>query len=183
MKKILVLAAFAFAAINTFAQVKYLTRTGHVSFFSDAALEDIEAHNHQTTALLDASTGKLAYKVPIKSFEFQKALMQEHFNENYLHSDKFPEATFDGTIEDISKVDFNKSGTYKVTVKGKLTIHGVTKDVSVPGEVIVDAAGKKVTTKANFNIALADYGIKNDKVQKIADNIEIRVNTEMPLKQ
>jgi polyisoprenoid-binding protein YceI len=120
--------------------------------------------------------------VPIKSFEFEKAKMQEHFNENYLESDKFPEATFDGTVSDMSKVDLTKSGTYKVTVSGKLTIHGVTKDVSVPGEIIVDAAGKKVTTKATFKIALKDYGIKNDKMNNIADNIEIRVNVAMPEK-
>lgn len=183
MKKFIAIALFAFTALSTFGQVKYLTRTGHVSFFSDAALEDIEAHNHQVTALLEASTGKLAYKIPIKSFEFDKALMQEHFNENYMQSDKFPEATFDGVIADISKVNFNKSGTYAVTVTGKLTIHGITKDVSVTGEVIVDAAAKKVTTKANFTVALVDYGIKNDKAQKISDTIEIRVNTEMPIKK
>lgn len=183
MKKITLLLAMAFIAVGTFAQSKYFTRTGHISFFSDAPLEDITANNHQATALLDSKSGKLAFKVPIKSFEFEKALMQEHFNENYMHSDKHPEATFDGAIADNSKVNYSKSGTYKVTVKGKLTIHGVTKEVSVPGEVIVDTENKKVTTKANFKIALADYGIKNDKINKIADNIEIRVNTEMPEKK
>jgi len=182
MKKFTLLFSLVFLALSAFSQT-YLTRTGHVSFFSDASLEDITANSYQATALLKAGSGKLAYKIPIKSFEFEKALMQEHFNENYMQSDKFPEATFDGTITDNSKVNYKKSGTYKVTVSGKLTIHGVTKDVKVPGEIIVDTEGKKVTTNANFNIALKDYGIVNDKVNKIADTIEIRVNTEIPVKK
>lgn len=180
MKKSILVVVMALISAATFGQ-KYFTKTGHVSFFSDAALEDIEAHNYQTTALLDASSGKMAYKVPIKGFEFKKALMQEHFNENYMDSDSFPEATFDGSIEDIKKVDFTKAGTYDVTVKGKLTIHGVTKEVSVPGKVVVDP-DKKVTANATFKVALKDYNIKNDKVQNIANDIEIRVNVEMPKK-
>lgn len=183
MKKITLLLSFAFLALGTFAQTTYLTRTGHVSFFSDASLEDITADSHQATALLKSGSGKLAFKIPIKSFEFEKALMQEHFNENYMMSEKFPQATFNGTVTDNSKVNYKKSGTYKVAVSGKLTIHGVTKDVKVPGEIIVDEAGKKVTVKANFNIALKDYGIVNDKANKIAENIEIRVNTVIPEKK
>lgn len=182
MKKISLLLVSTFIALGAFAQTTFLTRTGHVSFFSDAPLEDITANSYQATALLKSGSGKLAFKIPIKSFEFEKALMQEHFNENYMQSNKYPQATFDGTVTNNSKVNYDKSGTYKVNVSGKLTIHGVTKDVKVPGEIIVDA-GKKVTTKANFNIALKDYGIKNDKVNKISDNIEIRVNTEIPAKK
>lgn len=178
MKKLLIVFALTLISVWAFGQKKYITRTGHVSFFSDAPLEDITADNHQVTAILK-TTGEVAYKVPIKSFEFTKALMQEHFNENYMESDKFPEATFSGTIQDVSKVDFTKSGTYKTTVKGKLTIHGVTKEVSVPGEVIVDIANGKVTNKTTFNVALKDYGIKNDKANQIADTIAITVNVEM----
>ncbi|HYG14913.1 MAG TPA: YceI family protein [Bacteroidia bacterium] len=180
MKKSILVVVMALISAATFGQ-KYFTKTGHVSFFSDAALEDIEAHNYQTTALLNSSTGAMAFKVPIKGFEFKKALMQEHFNENYMDSDSFPEATFDGTIEDLKKVDFTKAGTYDVTVKGKLTIHGVTKEVSVPGKIVVDP-DKKVTTNATFKVALKDYNIKNDKVQNISNDIEIRVNVEMPKK-
>jgi polyisoprenoid-binding protein YceI len=178
MKKLIVAIALCMMSVWAFGQKKYITRTGHVSFFSDASLEDITADNHQVTALLKTN-GDIVYKVPIKSFEFTKALMQEHFNENYMESDKFPEATFSGAIQDVSKVDFTKTGTYKTTVKGKLTIHGVTKEVSIPGEIIVDIATGKVTSKATFTVALKDYGIKNDKANQIADNIEIRVNVEM----
>lgn len=183
MKKISLLLVVSFFAISAFAQTTYLTRTGHVSFFSDASLEDITANNYQATALLKSGSGAIAFKIPIKSFEFEKALMQEHFNENYMQSDKFPQATFNGNVKDNSKVNYKKSGTYKVSVTGKLTIHGVTKDVTVPGEIIVDTKGKKVTTKTNFNIALKDYGIKNDKVNKISETIEIRVNTVIPEKK
>lgn len=178
MKKSIFAIAFALLAVATFGQKKYTTRTGTITFFSDASLEDITAQNHQVTAVLK-SDGKLAYKVPIKSFEFAKALMQEHFNENYMESDKYPEASYEGAIEDNTKVDYAKTGTYKVSVKGKLTMHGVTKDVTFPGEVVVDAATGKVTSKCVFKVALKDYNIKNDKVGKIADNIEITVNVEM----
>ncbi len=183
MKKIALLITFAFIALSTFAQTKYLTRTGNVSFFSHATLEDITANSHQATALLNSGTGALAFKIPIKSFEFEKALMQEHFNENYMQSAKFPQATFNGAVTNNSTVNYTKSGTYKTTVKGKLTIHGVTKDVEVPGEIIVDTKGEKITTKTTYIIALADYGIKNDKANKIAENIEIRINTVMPVKK
>ncbi len=183
MRKLAFVAALVLMTTFAFGQKKYFTRTGNISFFSDASLEDITANNHQVTALINTADGKLAYKVPIKGFEFEKALMQEHFNENYMESDKYAEASFDGAIEDLKKVDFTKSGTYKVTVKGKLTMHGVTKDVSMPGEVIVDATNNKVTTKCTFKVALKDYNIKNDKVGKIADEIEIRVNVEMTEKK
>ena len=95
---------------SLFAQDKYFTKTGKISFFSKAIIENIEAHNRSVTCVLDTKTGNLQFSVPIKGFEFEKALMQEHFNENYAESDKFPKSTFKGTITDISTVNLQKDG-------------------------------------------------------------------------
>src|SRR5690606_29851446 len=104
---------------------KYLTRSGKVTFFSSTPLEAIEAFNNEAASVMDAKTGDIVFQVPIRSFKFENALMQEHFNENYLESSKYPKAEFKGKITDINKVNFSKDGTYNVTSKGNLTIHGV----------------------------------------------------------
>src|SRR5690349_11240226 len=127
MKKLSILAltiitlftASAFMPVSE----KLTSRTGHIWFFSSAPLENIEAHNYQASSALNTKTGDMAYSVLIKGFEFQKALMQTHFNENYMESEKYPNSTFKGKILDISKVNFNKKGTYPVNVEGDLTIH------------------------------------------------------------
>jgi polyisoprenoid-binding protein YceI len=93
----------------------------------------------------------------VKSFKFEKALMQEHFNENYMESSAFPKADFKGKISNITEVNFTKDGTYKVTVAGKLTIHGVAQEVAVPGTITVK--GKDVTATAKFTVKLQDYKI------------------------
>lgn len=158
---------------------RYMTRTGKVSFFSGARLENIEAFNNEAAAVLDAKTGDMAFQVPVKSFKFEKALMQEHFNENYMESDKFPKAEFKGKITDISKVDFTKDGTYNVSSAGKMTIHGVTKDVSVPGTITVK--GKEATLNSKFRIKAAEYGIKIPAavVGKVAEVMEVTVNSNL----
>src|SRR5688500_15365572 len=134
MKKALfsIAAAAVFVIGSAFAPAGQVltTRTGHISFYSSAKLEDIEAHNYQVSSSLNTETGDMAYVVMIKSFQFKKALMQEHFNENYMESDKYPKSTFKGKITDLSKVNFNKDGTYNVKVQGDLFIHGVTKNVT-----------------------------------------------------
>jgi len=173
MSAAFLLGSFAFAQ-------KYSTKTGKVSFFSDAKLEDISAENNQVTAVLDASSGEMAFIVLIKSFEFEKAMMQQHFNENYLHSDKYPKSTFSGKIANISAVNFTKDGSYDVTAEGKLTLHGVTKNVKEKGRIVV--SGNKITAQSKFMILLKDYNIRNDKLQNISDQIEVTVHTEM-LKQ
>lgn len=176
MKRILLAIALVIFSASLFAQ-KYSTKTGKISFFSSAKLEDITAENNQVTALMDISSGEVAFIVLIKSFEFDKALMQEHFNENYMHSEKFPKSTFSGKINNISSIKFDKDGTYEAEVEGKLTIHGVTKEVKEKGQIVVK--GTKATIKSKFKIALADYDIKNDKLQNISNEIEITVNTEL----
>lgn len=179
MKQFLILYAGFFLALNLHAQ-KYITKTGQVSFYSKAPLEDIKADNRQGSFILDASTGEVAVVVLIKSFEFKNSLMQEHFNDNYLESEKFPKSTFTGKITNIQEVQFDKNGTYNVKVSGQLTIHGVTKDISEAGKLSVK--GDTVIIESTFFVALADFGIKNDRVKNIAERIEVTVNAELKKK-
>ena len=176
MKKIIAITAFVALTGIAFGQ-KYKTTTGSVNFYSKAALEDIEAKNNQATALLDASNGNLAFIVVIRSFEFDKSLMQTHFNDNYMQSDSYPKSTFDGKITNNADVNYGKNGDYNVTVTGKLTIHGVTKEVTATGTLTV--SGTNVTVKSSFKVKLEDYGIKNDKIKNIASDIEVNVNSTL----
>jgi polyisoprenoid-binding protein YceI len=160
------------------AQDKYFTKNGQVSFFSSTPMENIEANNNNATSVIDAKTGKMEFAILMKAFKFEKALMEEHFNENYVESGKFPKATFAGNITNLSAVDFSKNGTYKVNVKGKMTIHGVTKDVEAPGTITVENG--KVKANSVFNVAPDDYKIEIPKLvrEKIAKEIKVTVNMD-----
>lgn len=155
---------------------KYLTRTGSISFFSEAPLENIEAYNNQVSGVLDLEAGGMAFTLLMTAFSFEKALMQEHFNEKYVESQKYPKATFKGSIKDF---DSFKLGSEQViiTVSGKLTMHGVTKELSVPATLMKDLDGN-IEGKSVFIIDLQDYKIKVPSAvrKNIADNIEIKVN-------
>ncbi len=174
----------AFLMFGNIAQAqKFMTKNGNISFFSSMAMENIEAHNKQVNAAIDSKTGDFVVKVLIKSFEFEKALMQEHFNENYMESDKFPNATLSGKIKNIADIDFAKDGTYPADVEGKLTIHGVTKDVTEKGTITVK--GGKVNAISTFNVTLADYGIEipNTVVNNISETISVKIDLNLePLK-
>lgn len=156
---------------------KLITRSGAANLYSKAKMEDISADNKQVTMLINTATQAVAVKVPIRSFEFEKALMEEHFNENYLESDKFPEATFSGKISESTPVDWKKDGTYEVKVEGKLTLHGVTKSITEKATITVK--GESVTVSCKFQVKLADYSIKNDKLENIAEQIDIQVKGEL----
>jgi len=134
------------------------------------------AENNEVTSFLDTEKGEFAFVVLIKSFKFQKALMEEHFNENYMESNTYPKASFKGMIEDKDKIDFNKNGNYNVTVKGDLTIHGVKQSVEVPGSITVDDGG--ITASSKFKVKVRDYNIKIPMpvINNIAEEIEISVN-------
>lgn len=114
--KNLFLGLLFFAVLTVQAQDRYLTKAGHIWFLSETPLEKIEAHNRQVNCALDMKTGEVAIRVLIKSFEFEKALMQEHFNENYMESHKFPTSMFNGKVLNISSVNMAKEGVYDVIV-------------------------------------------------------------------
>ncbi|MBL7764950.1 MAG: YceI family protein [Chitinophagaceae bacterium] len=169
MKKIII-ALFAFASLQAGAQ-KYMTKAGSINFAASGPLEKIEGNNKSAACLLDTKTGALDFIVQIKSFVFDRQLMQEHFNENYLESEKFPKSMFKGSISNLSAINFDKDGEYAAQVQGKLTIHGVSKDVKTTGKVVVKNG--KITLSSNFSVLLSDYGISipgavKDKVSKDA---------------
>jgi polyisoprenoid-binding protein YceI len=165
------------------AQDKFYSKNAKVNFYSETPLEDIEAKNKSAVAVLDSKSGAIQFSVLIKGFEFKNEEMQEHFNEDFMESDKFPRSEFKGQIVNNVSVNYKKHGTYNVQVKGMLTIHGIAKEVVSNGTVKVDNDGLKANS--SFNITLADYGIKISKLvgDKIAKTIKITVDTKLdPLK-
>jgi hypothetical protein len=174
MKRIFSLFAISFFFLAANGQ-KFMTKNGYIGFFSHTPVEDIKADNNQVAGALDISTGELVFQVLIKSFHFEKALMEEHFNENYMESDKFPKSTLKGKIINLSDVDFTKPGKYDVTVEGDLNIHDVTNKVSVKGTIEVVTEGINATSK--FNIVPEDYKISIPGVVRdnIAKNLEVTV--------
>lgn len=178
MKRLSLLLTVMTMASIAFGQ-KYITKNGHIRFFSETPMESIEAHNRQVNAALDSQTGDLVFKVLMKSFEFEKALMQEHFNENYVESDKFPNATFQGKIANIGSIDFAADGSHEVEVSGDLTIHGVTKKVNEKGTIKVE--GGVVTALSTFMVKPADHDIRipNTVINNIAEEIEVNVDARL----
>jgi len=182
MKKlILITGILATTFASMIAQNTYFTKTGTVNFYSKASVEEIKAITKKATSILDKSTGNIEFSLLIKSFEFEKALMEEHFNENYMESDKFPKSTFKGAITNMKEVNFSKDGAYKVTVAGNLTIHGVSKQVTAPGTITIK--GGKISASSTFIILLADYNIAIPSVvkDKIAKDTKITVNCDYEL--
>jgi len=163
---------------GSYAQ-KYITKNGHISFYSSTPMEDIEAHNRQVNAALDTKTGDLVFKVLIKSFEFKKALMQEHFNENYLESHKYPNSTFQGKITNPEDVDFGKEGKYEAWLEGKLSIHGVTKNVKEKGTFEIKEG--VIFGTATFDVMVEDYDIEipGAVISSISEVIEVRVDIKL----
>jgi hypothetical protein len=155
---------------------KFMTKNGYIGFFSHTSMEDIKGDNNQVAAIIDISTGEMVFQALIKSFHFDRALMEEHFNENYMESDKFPKSSFKGKITNLSSVDFSKNGTYSVIVEGDLTIHNVTNKISTKGTIEVITGG--INANSKFNIVPEDYkivipGVVRDKIDK---NLEVTVS-------
>jgi hypothetical protein len=178
MKNKLFLSLILICLVQFISAQKYITKNGHIWFSSHTPMEDIEAHNQQVVSSLDISTGEMAFVLLIKSFIFKRALMQEHFNENYMESDKIPKANFKGKVTNIDKIDFKKDGTYTADVSGDLTIHGVTKAFTTKGTFIVK--GLDITGKATFLLVPQDFGIKIYAIveNKIAKQITVNVELQ-----
>ncbi|MDQ3112320.1 MAG: YceI family protein [Bacteroidota bacterium] len=175
-KSLLLLVAVFAAALSMNAQIYKGTKTT-VSFFSSTPLEDISAKDTVATMLLNAKTGDVIANISIKGFVFPNALMQEHFNENYMESDKFPMGSFKGKINEV--VDYTKDGTTAVTMTGTLTVHGVAKPRTFNATVIVK--GSTITVDAKFDIALVDHNIAVPEAvgAKIAEKISVTVHSTL----
>ncbi len=167
----LIVLVLGFGCLNLTANAqKFTTEKTFVSFFSHAAIEDIKAENTKTAGVFNSATGDIAFSVPIKEYEFEKSLMKEHFNEKYMETEKYPKSTFQGKV---SGYDANATGTQNVTSKGKLTIHGVTQEVEIPGTI--EKEGDKLLMKSKFIVKLADYKIAIPQLlwQNIAEQVEV----------
>ena len=173
MKQLILLLALIATASCLPAQDIFFTKTGKISFDATTSTspEKISGTNKSATCVVDTKKGDIQFSLLAKGFEFEKALMQEHFNENYLETAKFPKAEFKGQISNNSQVNYAKDGTYAVKVKGLLTLHGASKNVETDGKLVV--AGGKITASADFSVQLADFNVSvpslvSDKVAKTA---------------
>lgn len=177
MKQIIFSLAMLLVITNAANAQKYYTKNGNISFFSKTSMENIKADNSQVMSVLNTQTGDLQFSLLTKGFHFEKALMEEHFNENYMESEKFPKASFKGNITDLGKVAFDKDGVYNVNVSGDLTLHGVTKKVTAPGTITI--AGGKISANSKFLVKPADHNITIPKLVKdnIAESIEVTVTS------
>jgi polyisoprenoid-binding protein YceI len=181
--KLFLAVSFTLITVVSVAQEKYYTKNAAISFYSTTPLEDIEAAHKSTVCVLDTKTGSLQFSTLIKGFEFENKEMQDHFNEHYLESDKFPKAEFKGQVANNATVNYDKPGTYPVQVTGLLTIRGITKEVQSNGVLKVEKSG--LLANAAFTIKLADFGIKIPSLasDKIAKTVKISVDAKLdPLK-
>ena len=158
-----------FFVTNLYSQ-RFITKEAEISFFSEAPIEDISAKNNKVSAVYDAETKQLVFQLNISDFIFPKPLMQEHFNENYLESDKFPKASFSGNIGKLNKVSI---------ATGTLKIHGESNEVDVKGSLV--KSDDSVMIDATFTIQLKDYKIKIPKIvmYNIAEEIEVTVKAKL----
>ncbi len=176
MKKLFLSLSAIVLSTSMFAQI-YMAKTCEIRFFSASTIENIEAINKAAKPLINIATNDIQVKIAMTAFQFESPLMQEHFNENYVESEKFPNAIFKGKINE--KIDWTKDGENKVTVTGKITIHGVEKDLTINGTITIKDGQVIISTK--FNIHIADFNIKVPSlyVANIAEDIETKLNATL----
>lgn len=177
-RSLIVLAALLLNSNSFFAQI-YTAKSGatNITFFSTSPLEDITATNKGGVIVYKTTTNEIQIKVAIMNFKFKNALMEEHFNENYMETEKFPNSTFKGKINEA--IDLTKDGETKVTVTGKMEIHGVTKDETYNGTIT--KKGNDIIIKTKFKIKLVDYNIKVPSlyVKNIAEIVDVDVESTL----
>jgi hypothetical protein len=168
----------ALISANTLLQAQiYLGKTCEIKIFSDGPIEDIDAKNITSKPILNIATNDIAVKITVKGFDFDKELMEEHFNEKYMESDKIPYATFSGKINE--KVDYKKDGVNKVTVTGKLKIHDVEKERTLDGTITIK--GTEILIETKFLVALKDHKVEIPTLvsQNISEIIEVTVKSTL----
>jgi len=173
MNKSILILALALTLTGVRAQT-LISKTVTTSFFSTTPIEDIEAISKTGASALNTQTGDILVKIGNTTFEFKKKLMQEHFNENYIESDKYPVSIFKGKL--IGAVDYTKPGIYQASAKGDLTIHGVTKSYEVPIKIIV--ANNSINATTSFWVRMEDHNIKIPRIviKNIAEAVEVKIS-------
>ncbi|MBN4065910.1 YceI family protein [Candidatus Amoebophilus asiaticus] len=176
MKQFTLVISLIFLGFYLNAQNLYITKTAKLSFFSEAPLENIDAHSEKGTSILNTETKGVVCKVAIKSFLFKKPLMQEHFNENYMESEKYEFAILKGIIKE--DIDFSKDGTYDVNVEGELDLHGVKQNRTISGTLTIENG--KISIQAEFQVKVVDHDIKIPKlvIENIAEVIDVKFSAE-----
>ncbi len=176
MNRILSLSALLIPAL-AFSQERFSTRTGEITFHSETSMENIDAVNHKASGVLDVSGSQVQVTMLIKAFEFDKALMQEHFNENYMESNTYPKGEFKGKLGGFTTENLAKPGKYEVTLTGELDIHGVKQQRTLNGTIEVDAAGT-LKTACDFIVKPADHGIKVPGGVNVAEEIQVKARMD-----
>lgn len=179
MKYLKIMASLALVlSLGSLSAQKLMTRNGMVKFYSAAPLENIEAVNSQTSSVLDLDKGQFAFLVPIKGFIFEKALMQEHFNERYLESDKYPNGKFQGSMSGLEKIDIDQDGQYPVSFSGVMEIHGTEKKIEEKG--VLNVKDGQVTLESEFKLKPGDYGVKipSSKKDNISETLDMTVKID-----
>lgn len=171
--KYIAIIVIAWLHINQAVQGTYVSKNVKVNLYSKAPLEDIDATSQKGTSVFNTATAELAFSVPIRSFVFEKSLMQEHFNENYMESDKYPNASFKGKIQQMP--DVSKNGTYPVTVAGVFETHGVKQARTIPGKIMVNNGS--ISMSAEFMVLCKDHKIDIPTIvfKNIAESIRVQV--------
>ncbi len=177
VKNLLGLVFVLFFLQNAEAQ-KYYSKNAVIRFHCNSKAEKIDAVNSTATTVMELTSGKIEFAALVNAFVFEKALMQEHFNENYMESSKFPKAVFKGSFADAQNLKLSTPGTYKTTVNGELTLHGVTRQVSAPVEFVVDDKGIHGSTM--FMVKCSDFDITIPSVVKntVSNDVEIKVKAD-----
>lgn len=176
--KILVLFILVGGFYSSANAQKFITKTGKIEIFSETPLFIIDGVNKKVASILNTENGEVVASTLVRSFRFEEALVEEHFNENYLEPHIFPKSTFKGRISDFETVDFFKNGTYEVTITGELTIHGITKTITEPAKLIISDEG--ITAHSEFDVSLKAYEVKIEKAytKAIKDDILLKIHFE-----
>lgn len=182
MKYIIIVLLAWMSIFNQAGPDIYTCKNANISLFSSAPLEDIAANTSTGTSVYNATTGELVFSVNISSFRFKKSLMQEHFNSDYMESDKYPKAIFKGKIQ--QQIDVTKNGSYPITVTGELDIHGVKQPRTIAGTATINNGN--ITMAAEFMVKCVDHHIDIPRLvfHNIAETIKMNVSaTYNPVKK
>jgi len=173
MKSIIIILLAGISILNRTGQENYVCKNATISLYSEAPIENISAETTSGLSVYSVSTGDIQFSVKISTFKFPKSLMQEHFNSDYMESDKYPVATFKGKIQE--HIDVTKNGSYPVTAVGELDLHGVKQNRSIPGKITVNNGA--ITMTSEFMVKCADHHIDIPKIvfHNIAESIKMNV--------
>ncbi|MDQ3017986.1 MAG: YceI family protein [Bacteroidota bacterium] len=179
IKKLIVFVSLLLGCLPLLLSQKYYSKTAKFFFVSEAPVEKIEGINSSGYVIVDVASGAIEMSVLIKGFKFEKALMQDHFNENYMESSAYPKGIFKGSFTNLYELNFSKDGEYTAMVKGNLTLHGITKPLTTTSKITVKGSG--ITARSNFDIAIVDFGIQVPKVvrENIAKTVTVSVQADL----